>query len=292
MRGLEEFAEISRDHEPLASYTHLKLGGPAEALVQPRTREELSAILGRCTETNIPVRVLGAGCNLIVREEGVPGIVLRLCEPAFTQIAADASTVKAGAGAPLSALISESARHALTGLELLIGIPGTVGGALRCNAGDRTGEIGQYVRRVEALDNTGQLQVREHEDLRFAYRWSNLDDLVVLGAEFEMDTDHPDAIVKRMRKAWIQRKATQPLSFQAAVRMFKDPRGLSAATLIEQSGLGGTRVGGAELSERDGNAVVAQPGATTHDVLRLIDMVRSKVQERFQVELELQITIW
>jgi UDP-N-acetylmuramate dehydrogenase len=292
MQGLDEFTEITRENEPLAPFTHLKLGGPAQALVQPRSREQLAAVLKQCSRANIPFRVLGSGCNMLVRDEGVRGVVLRLSEPAFTQVTVEDRRVRAGCGAQLSALISQAARHALAGLESLIGIPGTVGGALRCNAGDRAGEIGQHVRSVEVLDASGELQVRERDELRFAYRWSNLDDPVLLAAEFEQEPDQPDAIVKRMRKAWIQRKATQPLSFQAAVRMFKDPRGFSAATLIEQAGLAMTRVGGVEISERDANCLLAQPGASARDALRLIDLVVSRVRERFNIELELQIAIW
>jgi UDP-N-acetylmuramate dehydrogenase len=292
MLGLEEFDAIIKPNEPLAPYTYFKLGGPAEALVQPRSRTELAAVVQRCAKQNVPVRILGGGCNILVREEGVRGIVLRLSEPAFTQVSVDGRCVRAGTGAPLSALISQAARHALAGLELLIGIPGTVGGALRGNAGDRSGEIGQYVRQVEVLDTHGAIQVRERDELRFAYRWSNLDDPVLLSAEFELETDQPDAIVKRMRKAWIQRKAAQPLTFQAAGRIFKNPRGLSASSLIEQGGLARTRVGGAEISERDANFIVAHAGASARDVLRLIDLIRSRVQERFGVVLELEIAIW
>src|SRR5205807_10148518 len=138
--------------------------------------------------------------------------------------------------------------------------------ALRCNTGDRSGEIGQYVRLVEVLDEKGQVQVRDRDELRFAHRWSNLDDPVLLAAEFDLETDHVDAIVKRLRKAWILRKAGQPLTFQAAGRIFKDPRGQSAATLITQAGLAGTRVGGVEISDRDANFIVAQPGASSNDV--------------------------
>jgi UDP-N-acetylmuramate dehydrogenase len=180
----------------------------------------------------------------------------------------------------------------LAGLEALVGIPGTVGGAVRRNAGDRSGEIGQFVRMVEVIGVAGELEIREREELRFTYRGSNLDDPVLVAAEFELEIDQPDAIVKRMRKAWIQRKAAQPLNFQAGVRPFKDPRGHSAASLIEQVGLPRTRVGGAEISERDGNFIVAHQGATSREVLRLIDLVRSKVQERFRISLELQIALW
>ena len=289
---LADFADIVKPNEPLAPYTYLKLGGPADWLIQPRSREELSAVVRRCFQARIPLRVLGSGCNILVGDDGVRGAVLRLSEPAFSRVEVEGRRVKAGTGAAVSALISEASRHGLAGLETLVGIPGTVGGALRCNAGDRTGDIGQFVREVEILDSHGDVQVRERDELRFAYHWSNLDDPVLLTADFELEADQADAIVKRMRKAWIQRKAAQPLSFQAAGRIFKNPRGLNAAGLIVQAGLAKTRVGGAEISERDANFIVAHPGASARDVLRLIDLVRSRVQERFGVELELEIAVW
>ncbi len=289
---LEDLDAIVKRNEPLAPYTYLKVGGPAEMLVQPRSRDELAAVVRHCVRERVPFRVLGGGCNVLVRDEGIRGVVIRLSEPAFTQIQVEGRRVHAGTGAALSALISEAARHGLAGLESLVGIPGTVGGALRCNAGDRSGEIGQYVHQVEVLDEHGEVQVRERDELRFAYRWSNLDDAVLLSADFELETDKLEAIVKRLRRAWIQRKANQPLSFQAAGRMFKNPRGLSAATLIAQAGLIGTRVGGAEVSERDANFIVAESGTSARDVLRLIELIRSKVKERSGIDLELETAIW
>jgi UDP-N-acetylmuramate dehydrogenase len=246
----------------------------------------------RCFQDNIPLRVLGNGCNVLVREEGVRGAVLRLIAPVFTQVLVEGQRVRAGTGASLASLISQAARHALSGPETLVGIPGTVGGALRCNAGDRSGEIGQFVRSVEVLDSRGEVHERERDELRFSYHWSNLDDPVLLSAEFELEPESADAIVKRMRKSWILRKASQPFSFQAAVRCFKNPRGLSAAALIEQAGLAKTRVGGAEVSDRDASYVHVHEGATARDVLRLIDLVRSRIQSRFNCELELEITVW
>jgi UDP-N-acetylmuramate dehydrogenase len=245
-----------------------------------------------CYRERIPVRVLGNGCNLLIREEGVPGVVLRLDAPAFHEITVEGKTVRAGTGAPVSALISQAARHGLAGLESLVGIPGTVGGALCCNAGDRSGDIGQFVRSVEVLDNRGNVQVRDRDELRFGEHSSNLDDPVLLSAEFLLDPDADDAIVKRMRKAFIMRKASRPLSFQSAARLFQDPRGFSARELIEKAGLAQTKVGGAELSERDANFVVVHPGATSRDVLRLIDLIRSRVRDHFNVELEQEIQVW
>jgi len=292
IRQLEDFAEFTKFKEPLAPYTVLKVGGPAEALVQPRSLTELSAVVRRCFETSVPLRVLGGGGNILVGDEGVKGAVIRLNEPAFTEITVKGKHARAGSGAALRALISEAARHSLSGLETLVATLGTVGGALRNNAGDGSGEIGQFVRRVEVLDGGGNVQVRERDELRFDYRASNLDDPVLLAGEFELEPDVTATIVKRMRKAWIQRKASQPFSFQAAARIFKDPRGLSAAAMIEQAGLAATRVGGAEISDRDANYIIADPGAAARDILRLIDLIRSRVQERFHVELELEISVW
>jgi UDP-N-acetylmuramate dehydrogenase len=292
MAALDDFADIIKRNEPLAPYTYLRLGGPAEMLVQPRSREELATVVRGCFQEGIPLRVVGGACNVLVRDEGVRGVVLRLTEPAFTQVSVEGKVAKAGAGAAVTTLISQAARHGLAGLETLVGIPGTVGGALRCNAGDRSGDIGQYVRQVEVLDSNGHLQVRERDELQFAYHSSNLDDPVLLAAEFQLEPDNPDAIVKRMRRAWILRKASQPFTYQAASRIFKNPRGLSASALIEQTGLAKTRVGGAEVSERDASFIVVHPGGTARDVLRLIDLVRSRVQERFGVELELEIGVW
>jgi UDP-N-acetylmuramate dehydrogenase len=289
MTELKDFAEFVKADEPLAPYTHLKLGGPAEALVQPRTVEELCAVVRRCAEKRIPMRLLGCGANVLVRDEGVRGVVLRLMEPVFTRVSVEGRRVRAGAGAALSALISEAARHALGGLETLVGTPGTVGGALRHHAGDRTSDIGQFLFGIEVVDGTGQVQMREREELTAS---AALDDPVLLSAEFELETDAADAIVKRMRKAFILRKRSQPFSFQAACRVFKNPRGLSAGALIAQAGLAGSKVGGAEVSDRDANYIIAHPGAVSRDVLRLIDLVRTRVRDQFNTELELELKVW
>ncbi len=292
MRQLEEFAEFTKAGVPLAPYTLLKVGGPAEALAQPRSLPELSAVVRRCFELSLPLRILGAGGGILIRDDGVKGVVLRLSEPAFTRITVEGKLVRAGAGASVRALISAAARQGLSGVETLVATPGSVGGALRKNAGDGSGEIGQFVRGVQVLDRTGAVQTRDRDELHFDYRSSNLDDPVLVAADFELEPDAAATIVKRMRKAWIQRKASQPFSFEAAARIFKDPPRLSAAALIEQSGLAGTRVGSAEVSEREANFIVADPGASARDILRLIDLIRSRVQERFHIELELEISIW
>ena len=238
------------------------------------------------------MRMLGGGGNLLVRDEGVRGVVVRLSAPAFTGVVTEGKRVRAGCGATLASLISRAARSGLAGLETMVGIPGTVGGAIRHNSGDRAVEIGQFVSHIDVLDRAGRPQVRDRDELRFAYGACNLDDPVYVAAEFELETDRADAISKRMRKSWIQRKAAQPFSFQAAARIFKDPAGLSAAALLDQAMLVGTKVGGAQVSDRDANYIIAEPGTSARDVLRLIDLMRSRVQERFHLDLELAISAW
>lgn len=289
---LADFADILKLNEPLAPYTLLKIGGPAEALAQPRNMTELTGLVRRCLQKQVPLRVLGGGGNLLVKDEGVRGVVLRLSAPAFAEVTVQGKRVRAGCGATLAALISQSTRHGLAGLETLVGIPATVGGALRHNASDRAVEIGQLVRAIEVLDAQGNSQTRDRDELRFVYGGCNLDDPVLVAAEFDLDKDQDKAIIKRMRKSWILRKAAQPFSFQAAARMFKNPAGLNASGLIEQAGLVGTKVGGAQVSDRDANYLVAEPGTSARDVLRLIELIRTRVEERFQLELELELSVW
>jgi UDP-N-acetylmuramate dehydrogenase len=292
LADLKDFAGIIQANASLAPYTQLKIGGPAEVLVQHNALDELIAFIKVCFAKQIRFRILGSGGNILAHDEGVKGIVLRLASPTFTRISLEGRRLKAGCGATLSAVIAHAARAGLTGLEPLVGLPGTIGGALLLNAGDRSSDIGQFVRRVEVLDNHAVVQMREHDELRFTSTGAILDDPLLLSAEFELDADSRELIVKRLRKAWIEYKTTQPFSYQAATRVFKNPAGLNAGVLIEQTGLVGTKVGAAVVSERNANYIVAEAGATARDVLRLIDLVRTRVQDRFHVELELALSVW
>jgi UDP-N-acetylmuramate dehydrogenase len=289
---LDAFKEISLLDEPLGPYTWMKIGGPAQYLVRPRTPDELVEVVRYCNDEQIPVRVLGGGSNVLVRDEGVSGAVIQLIGEAFGQVSIDGTTVQAGAGAMLSHLISESVKAELAGLETLSGIPGSVGGAIRGNAGGRSGDIGQFVESVTVMSAQGEVSTRRGNDLWFGYRESNIDELVILEGTFALQPSDPQEITRRMRKLWIMKKATQPLSFQSAGCIFKNPRGLSAGSLIEQAGLKGIRVGQAEISDRHANFIVTHPDAKSDDVMRLIDLARSKVSEQFGVDLELEIKIW
>ncbi|MBI2807019.1 MAG: UDP-N-acetylmuramate dehydrogenase [Planctomycetes bacterium] len=289
---LKDFADFVQAGASLAAFTQLKMGGPAELLVQPRSLPELRAFLKRCFDKELPFRILGNGGNVLVQDEGVSGIILRLAAPAFTQISTEGSRLKAGAGATLAAVIAHATHHGLAGLETLIGLPGTLGGALLLNAGDRSSDIGQFVRRIEVIDNQAAVRVREHDEMRFTSAGTILEDPVLLSAEFDLETDRADAIIKRLRKAWIQYKASQPYSYQRSARIFKNPPGLNAAALIEQTGLVGTTVGGAQVSDRNANCIMVETAATARDVIRLIDLIRTRVQDRFRLELELAISVW
>lgn len=286
------FPDITKAREPLAPHTFLKIGGPAEFLVQPRTVDELKGVLKFCKANRVPLRMLGGGHNLLVRDDPVPGAVLRLGGPAFSGIERSGRTVRAAGGGQLFDLIAFVVKAGLTGLETLVGIRGTVGGSVRVNVGDRSGEIGSSVRRVAVLTDAGTELVRDRDELAFGDHSSDLDEPVILWVEFELEADAPEAILKRMRKAWILRKQTEPLSFQPAVRMFRNPPGQSAAALIEQARLAKYRVGGAEVSERNANYAVAHAGTTARDVLKLVDTVNARVREVTGVSLERELHVW
>jgi len=292
------FEKIVREQEPLSERTWLKLGGIASFYAEPNSVDELAALVRRCREEEVPIRLLGGGSNVLIRDEGVAGMVISLTSRVFSDIQISAGgqisggRLTAGGGAQLAHAISETVRAGLAGLEPLVGIPGTVGGALHGNSGSRGGDIGQWACRATVMTRSGEIVQRDREDLVFAYRQSSLDELVILSAEFQLEQDDPESLTKRMQKQWIVKKAAQPLSHQNVASVFKNPRGMSAGMLIDQAGLKGTRVGAVEVSQRHANFIIASEDATSQDVLRLIDMIRSRVAERLGVELETELEIW
>lgn len=288
----QQFPEITQRNQPLAPFTHLKIGGPAEFLIQPRTVDELNAVLAACKRDGVRVRMLGGGYNLLVPDDPVGGAVIRLVAPAFTFLQRDGKRVTAGGGGQLFDLIAYAVRNGLGGLETLVGIRGTVGGSVRCNVGDRSGEIGQTVRAVTVLTDAGNVQTRTRDELTFGDHETDIDEPVILSVEFDLEVEQPGTVLKRLRKAWVQRKATEPLSFQAGVRLFRNPPGQTAASLIDRSQMTKAKVGAAELSERNSNYAVAHPGTTARDVAQLADLVRAKVKERTGVLLERELRAW
>lgn len=289
VKGFEQFVKQA---EPLAPHTWFQLGGPAEYFAEPPTVEALQDLVRRACDEGLAVRLLGGGSNILVRDEGVAGLVVHLAADVFSKISLGDHTLTAGGGAKLGHAISSSIREGLAGLETLVGIPGTIGGALHGNAGSRGGDIGQWTCQATVMTRNGEIFTRQRDELVFAYRESSLDELVILEAQFQLEQEDPEELTKRMQKQWIVKKAGQPLGHQNAGCIFKNPRGMSAGMLIEQAGLKNSRVGGAEVSERHANFIVADQGATSNDVIQLIEVVRERVLERLGIELETEIEIW
>lgn len=288
----DAFPEITKRREPLAPYTHLKIGGPAEFFVEPKTLDQLRGVLKFCKQNGTPIRMLGGGFNLLVRDDPVPGAVMRLTGPEFGWVESHGSSVRAAGGGTLFDLIAHAVKAGLSGLETLVGLRGSVGGSVRCNVGDKAGEIAACVRRVAVLTDDATEQIRGRDELTFGDHSSDLDEPVILWVEFGLDPDSPDAVLKRMRKAWVTRKAREPLSFQPAVRLFRDPPGQLAAALVDRAKLAKTRVGGAEVSDRNGAYAIAHPGTTARDLLKLIDTVRDKVKDATGVSLDRELNVW
>jgi len=281
-----------REQVPLAERTWFKVGGAAQFSAEPTSVDELKSVVERCRDEGLHVRLLGGGSNVLVRDEGVSGMVVSLSNPAFANIAMAGERVTLGAGAMLANAITVTVGAGLAGLEPLVGIPGTVGGALHGNSGSHGGDIGQWATRATVMTRSGEIIERERGDLVFAYRESSLDELVILSAEFELEKEDPLVVTKRMQKQWIVKKANLPMAHENTGCIFKNPRGMSAGMLIDQCGLKGEQVGSVAVSQRHANFFVAKPGATANDVLQLIDVVRNRVAERMGVELETEIEIW
>ena len=289
----EDFRDFVTLDQPLAPLTWFRLGGPAAYFAKPRGVEDLKAVLKRAADAEVPFRLLGGGSNVLVRDAGAQALVIHMESPFFSDVSIDGNRVTAGAAVPLTALTSQTARAGLAGLEILTGIPGTVGGALLGNAGSRQGSIGSFVARVQVLDSALEIQERERDDLNFSGRQSNLDEPVILSAELELTSEDPESVVRRMRRIWIVKKENQPYGHQSSGFVFKSPSSdVTAGALIDQAGLKGARVGGAEVSERHANFIIAHPGAKSDDVLQLIDQIQQRVWQQFGYELEPQLQIW
>lgn len=281
-----------REKVPLAERTWFKVGGAAKYFAEPTSVDDLQAVVGRCRDEGLTAHLLGGGSNVLVRDEGVAGMVISLAHESFTNVKIDGQRVTIGGGANLANAITVTVGAGLAGLEPLVGIPGTLGGALHGNAGTHGGDIGQWACAANVMTRSGEIIHRERNDLVFAYRQSSLDELVILDAQFELEEEDPTEITKRMQKQWIVKKANLPLGHENTGCIFKNPRGMSAGMLIDQCSLKGETVGGVEVSQRHANFFVAKSGATAKDVLQLIDLVRNRVAERMGVELETEIEIW
>lgn len=288
--GLEA---ICRRDVPLRDYTWYGLGGPAAWLVTPRDEGELAQTLVQCTVARLPWRVLGRGANLLVRDAGFDGVVIRLSGPAWERTWFDPPHAHAGAGADFPKLVKQCVERGLLGLENLVGIPGSVGGAIRQNAGGRHGSVADYVHTVRLVRSDGSVRAHSAAELGFGYRRSQLDGGVVSAATFALQSGDSAAGLARYRALWNEKYASQPpLSAKSAGCVFKNPPGRAAGRLIDEAGLKGRRCGAAEISPKHANFIVAHPGATTQNVLDLITLARDRVFERTGIRLELELEVW
>lgn len=282
---------VRRD-EPLAKHTWFRIGGPAEYFIEPTSQDELDAVVRRCRENEIPLRVLGDGANLLVADAGVKGAVIHLTPKHFGEVTFTRETVKVQAGAMMSKLVLRCVREGRSGLEALAGIPGTVGGCVRMNAGGAFGDCGSAVARVTVMDEECNIFERFRSDLAFAYRSTNITSRFILSTEFDVVEDDPHRILRQIKQIWMHKKNSQPLGQANAGCIFKNPRGISAGALIDKAGLKGKQVGGAKVSEKHANFIITDATATAFDVLKLVDEIRDRVAKEFGVNLEKEIEVW
>jgi UDP-N-acetylmuramate dehydrogenase len=287
----------------LAPHTTFRIGGPADLFIEAKTIPELIQCAALAEQHGVPVFILGNGSNLLVRDGGIRGLVIENhCDDFTLHITnADIAILHAESGASLPGVANRFARQGWSGLEWAIGVPGTIGGAVVGNVGAHGGCIADNLLSVSILDAGGTARQLPKTELAFDYRSSRFKRAkgeIVLSADFEMKRDDPQACVARMNEYIEHRRRTQPTE-PSVGSMFKNPPGDPSASLragfagrlIDQAGLKGTRVGGVEVSQVHANFFVNRGGATASDVLRLVEIVRGRVREKFGVELELEIEV-
>jgi UDP-N-acetylmuramate dehydrogenase len=278
--------------EPLKDKTAFKIGGPARFLIEPKDVFDLRALLSLAKKHKIPLLVLGAGSNVLVSDKGVRKIVVRLNLPFFKGIVKEGNCLAAGSGVMLSGLIREAGRLGLSGLEFLAGIPGTLGGALRMNAGAWGENIGGLVETVSVMGYNGRVRVLRRDEIRFAYRASSLQRYIILSASLRLAKKRNEEIRGSIMKYLRARRLTQDTAFPNAGCIFKNPPGNSAGRLIDLCGLKGTKAGGAYISSRHANFILNRKHASAKDVVTLMGLIKRKVKQRFNIKLEPEIKIW
>ena len=273
---------------PLAPFTWLRVGGAAEALFIPKDEADLAHFLSS-TPDDIPVQILGVASNTLVRDGGVKGVVIRL-GPAFGNVSTDGLRVTAGAAVLDKTVAKKAATAGIAGLEFYAGVPGTIGGALRMNAGCYGSETKDILQSVVAIDRTGRRQLMSLEDMQYSYRHCGAaKDLIFTEAVFEGTPDTPSAILARMDDITAKREGSQPIREKTGGSTFKNPEGHSSWKLIDEAGCRGLRVGGAQMSEQHCNFMINADGATAEDLEKLGETVRVRVLETQGVELQWEV---
>jgi UDP-N-acetylenolpyruvoylglucosamine reductase len=284
-------AAVIRRNEPLAKHTTLRVGGPADVYVEPADEKDLANVVKFCRENGIQFFILGRGSNLLVRDGGFRGVVICLSQPPFAKIEIVAERLHCGAGAKLKNVSVEAKRSGLSGVEFLEGIPGSVGGALRMNAGAMGSATFDVVESVRFMDYAGEIFERAARDVPVEYRACPLlKTHVALGAVFRCVPAPREEIEKRMKSFSEKRWEAQPAAPSAGC-MFKNPPAIPAGKLIEEIGLKGAHVGGAMVSLEHGNFIVNGGSATARDVLELIALLKGKAKAERGVELHTEVEI-
>lgn len=277
------------ENEPMSKHTTYGIGGPAMAYITPKDRFDLSNILRFSAKHEIPVYFVGTGSNLLVADNGIKGIVITPAK-SLKQLEINNNLVIAESGVMLGRLVKECIKHNLTGLESLIGVPGTLGGALVMNAGAFGGEISNFLKSVDIMKLSGEINTFTNKDIDFSYRFSSFKkDEFILLAKFELQTEKPEIINHKKLKASSGRKTNQPLRYRSAGSVFKNHKDYAAGYLIDSAGLKGTKIGDAEISTHHANFFINHGNASASDISALIQIARKAVLEKFNIKLELEI---
>jgi UDP-N-acetylmuramate dehydrogenase len=279
-------------YEPLAKHTSFHIGGPAEIFITPKTIEQIRSLYRLCHRRRIPLKILGRGTNLLVNDRGVNNVVLN---PQWFNIKRKGDErLIISAAYPLSKLINDTVKMGLSGLEPLVGIPGTMGGAVIMNAGGKYGQIADIIESVDIVDKAGRIKtLYAHKDeLQFDYRYSNLKGKLISQTLIRLKSSNKSLIQKRIKEILNEKKRTQPLNAWSAGCIFKNQPCYSVGALIDRAGLKGVRVGGAEISAEHANFIVNNKNATANDVIQLINLVKKVVHKKFKIKPELEIELW
>ena len=289
---LQDFTGKLLFDEPMAKHTTFRIGGAADCIAYPACIDDIRAVYRAAEELSLEVTVLGNGSNVLVSDDGIRGIVLCF-DASFADIRLEGNQIIVQSGAILGAVSQFAAQNSLSGLEFAVGIPGSMGGAIFMNAGAYDGEMKNVVREVTALTSNGDVKVYRADELELGYRYSIFQDNgeIICEIKLELVSGNIEQIKEKMAGFTEKRISKQPLELPSAGSTFKRPPGMFAGTLIEQAGLKGFSVGGAQVSEKHAGFVVNKGGATAADVLTLISEVQRIVKEKFDVNLQPEVRI-
>ncbi|MCX7749223.1 MAG: UDP-N-acetylmuramate dehydrogenase [Clostridia bacterium] len=281
-----------RVNEPMKNHTSFKVGGYADILVMPGSIEKIAEVLKICSEKEIPYFIMGNGSNLVVRDKGIRGVVIKLFDNLSSFEVKD-EMIEADAGILLSKISNVALRHSLAGLEFASGIPGTLGGAVAMNAGAYGGEMKEVVVKSFCMDQTGKMIVIEGDEHRFGYRTSRIqkEGLLVLKSVMQLRKGDPNQIKALMDDLNRRRKEKQPLHLPSAGSVFKRPEGYFAGKLIEDCGLRGFSIGDAEVSDMHCGFIVNKGNASAQDIINLVHHIQSEVNSKYGVTLQTEVRI-